>query len=247
MSINSSIQSLYWIDTDDNHTPFPPVEQALTEPDGLLAFGANLSVPRLLEAYSLGIFPWYSAGQPIMWWSPDPRAVLLPEQLKISRSLAKTLRKGQFTVTLDKAFEAVIKACAQPRESQPETWITTEMQAAYNSLHTAGYAHSVECWFAGELVGGLYGVAIGRVFFGESMFSWRSDASKIAMVSLVQQLKAWGFTLIDCQVQSDHLCSLGATTWPRARFTQHLRRWCNVAPRLDAVNGQWQFDESVTK
>jgi len=239
MSINSSIQSLYWIDSDDNAV-FPPVELALTEPDGLLAFGANLSVPRLLEAYELGIFPWYSEGQPIMWWSPNPRAVLFPEQLKISRSLAKTLRKGIFNVTFDTAFEAVIHACSQPRESQAETWITDEMLAAYCQLHEAGHAHSVECWCDGELVGGLYGVAIGRVFFGESMFARRSDASKVAIVTLTKQLIEWGFQLIDCQVQSDHLDSLGATSLPREKFTQLLERWCKVEPINQPNQGKWR-------
>ncbi|HFD79440.1 MAG TPA: leucyl/phenylalanyl-tRNA--protein transferase [Gammaproteobacteria bacterium] len=220
----------FWIEPHDHSLAFPDVELALREPDGLLAVGGDLSPQRIFNAYRHGIFPWYSDGQPILWWSPDPRSVLLPERLKISRSLRKTLRRGRFRVTLDKAFEAVIAACAAPRRDSDGTWITAEMAQAYRRLHHLGVAHSAECWNGERLVGGLYGLAIGRVFFGESMFSRESDASKTAFAFLVRQLRAWGFRLIDCQVHSPHLASLGAEQLARAEFVARLEDLCAQAP-----------------
>jgi len=203
---------------------FPPVEHA--SPEGLLAIGGDLSSRRLLEAYRHGIFPWYSSGQPILWWSPDPRAVLYPGRFKVSRSLRKTIRRGVFQVTFDTAFEAVIDACAAPRliggEPSAGTWITGEMRHAYVELHRQGYAHSVEAWAEGELAGGLYGVALGRGFFGESMFHRRTDASKAALAALVELLIGWDFVLIDCQLPSTHIMSLGAEQIPRRRFLEEL-------------------------
>ncbi len=215
---------------DDTHKSlFPDVELALTEPDGLLAVGGDLSIERLTSAYQQGIFPWYSEGQPILWWSPDPRMVLEPKDIKISRSLAKTIRKKEVQITFDQNFRDVITACSESRlekgRQQDETWILDEMIEAYVKLHEAGFAHSVECWQDGKLVGGLYGIAIGEVFFGESMFSRISDASKIAFVFLAQQLKQWGFKLIDCQVYTSHLESLGASMIPRKQFLTLLQQY----------------------
>jgi len=202
---------------------FPPVEQALTEPNGLLAAGGDLSPARLLAAYRQGIFPWYSPGEPILWWSPDPRLVLLPNELIIRRSLAKVLRNQPYRVTLDTAFAAVIEACAEtPRRGQDGTWITAEMRAAYRRLHDLGYAHSVEVWQDDELIGGLYGVALGAMFFGESMFSRRRDGSKIALAHLCAFLAQGRAELIDCQMHTDHLVSLGARPLPRAVFRAQL-------------------------
>jgi leucyl/phenylalanyl-tRNA--protein transferase len=220
----------FWLDPDDPYTGFPLVEQALREPDGLLAIGGDLSVPRLLEAYHRGIFPWYGPGQPILWWSPDPRLVLRPADLRISRSLGRTLRKAAFRVTLDNDFQAVLAGCAAPRRDQGGTWISAEMEAAYTDLHRLGYAHSVECWHEGRLAGGLYGVSIGRVFFGESMFTLVSDASKVALVYLARQLQRWDFPLIDCQVYTRHLEHLGATPIPRPAFTRILEQACALPP-----------------
>jgi len=203
---------------------FPPVDEALREPDGLLCVGGDLSVSRLLAAYRRGIFPWYSEGQPILWWSPDPRAVLFPAEFKVSRSLAKTLRNRGFTVTFDRAFASVMTRCAD-RTLRPEgTWISPEMLTAYATLHELGYAHSVETWDAGKLVGGLYGVSLGRIFFGESMFSTERDASKVALHALVHTLLRRHDELIDCQVRSAHLHSLGAREIPRREFTARLDR-----------------------
>lgn len=203
---------------------FPPVEHA--SPEGLLAIGGDLSSRRLLDAYRHGIFPWYSAGQPILWWSPDPRAVLYPGDFRISRSLGKTLQKNTFAVTFDHDFEAVIRACAEPRliggSPSSGTWITREMNSAYVELHRAGYAHSVEAWSGTTLVGGLYGVAMGRAFFGESMFHRVTDASKVALAGLVKLLKHWKFRFIDCQLPSGHVISLGAVEIPRTRFLEEL-------------------------
>ena len=232
---------LPWLDPRDDGQPFPHPDRALTEPDGLLAVGGSLSPRRLLRAYRLGIFPWYSPGQPILWWSPDPRLVLFPEALKISRSLRKTLRHGQFTVTADTDFAAVIAACAAPRDLEPGTWITPEMDQAYNRLHRFGHAHSIEVWRQGELAGGLYGVAVGRVFYGESMFSRMSDASKVALVYLTAQLRRWDFAVIDCQVRTPHLTSLGAVEIPRTTFLQLLERYCAL---LGPV-GPWQLDADL--
>jgi leucyl/phenylalanyl-tRNA--protein transferase len=213
-----------WLDDDAD---FPPLEQASRRPNGLLAAGGDLSAERLIRAYRRGIFPWYSPGEPILWWSPDPRMVLFPSELKIARSLAKTLRKGAFTVTADRAFERVIEGCSQPRPGQPGTWITTGMKQAYVALHRLGRAHSVETWREDQLVGGLYGVAIGRAFFGESMFSLVSEASKVALVHLVRQLDHWGFGLIDCQMRTPLLASFGAREIPRSEFTRRLAELVN--------------------
>ncbi len=224
------------LDPRDPEAPFPPVEAALREPDGLLAIGGDLHPRRLLRAYRAGIFPWYGEGQPILWWSPDPRAVLLPQRLHVSRSLRRTLRRGTFRVTVDRDFAAVIEACATvPRRGQDGTWITPEMAEAYRRLHVLGHAHSVEVWTReGELAGGLYGVAIGRVFFGESMFSRRTDASKVALVALCRMLLAWGYRLIDCQVRSPHLERLGAELVPRRAFVRALERLCPLQPAPEA-------------
>ncbi|NLI81485.1 MAG: leucyl/phenylalanyl-tRNA--protein transferase [Deltaproteobacteria bacterium] len=200
---------------------FPPVDRA--EADGLLAVGGDLSPERLLLAYSLGIFPWYARDLPILWWSPDPRLVLFPNELKISRSLLRVLRKRVFHVTLDVAFREVMERCASvPRKQNEGTWIVPEMIEAYCRLHRLGYAHSVEVWYEGDLVGGLYGIALGRVFFGESMFSMRSDASKVALVYLVDLLRRWDFRLIDCQVTTGHLMRMGAREISRREFLTRL-------------------------
>jgi leucyl/phenylalanyl-tRNA--protein transferase len=209
--------TLPWLDPAINS--FPPVEQALDEPNGLLAVGGDLSSGRLIQAYRRGIFPWYESPQPILWWSPSPRMVLFPDQVHVSRSLKKRLKRQEYQLSFDRAFDQVIKQCSSVnRDGQDDTWIGGEMIAAYRELHQLGYAHSVETWHEGELVGGLYGIAIGRVFFGESMFSLRSDASKVAFVHLAKQLKAWGFPMIDCQVANSHLTSLGAEEIDRYHF-----------------------------
>jgi len=204
---------------------FPPVESALTEPNGLLAAGGDLSTARILAAYRQGIFPWYSAGEPILWWSPDPRMVLRPQEMRITRSLARTLRHKPYQVTFDTRFAEVIEACAtMDRPGQAGTWITREMRAAYCRLHELGHAHSVEVAMDNELVGGLYGMALGRVFFGESMFSRRSDASKIALAHLCRYLHGRNFGIIDCQMQTAHLASLGARSIARRDFVAELDR-----------------------
>jgi leucyl/phenylalanyl-tRNA--protein transferase len=232
-----------WLEGDD---PFPPVSTALTEPNGLLAAGGDLSMSRLLAAYRQGVFPWYQAGEPILWWSPDPRMVLFPGELKVSRSLAKTLRRKQFEVRLDTAFDEVIAACAAARppareqRRSPGTWITPHIKRAYRELHRAGFAHSVEAYREGKLAGGLYGVALGRVFFGESMFHRVSDASKVAFVYLVRQLARWNFSLIDCQMETSHLASLGARAIPRRDFTRALQELVHYpAPPV------WAFDHDL--
>ena len=203
-------------------TPFPPVRSALKKPNGLLAAGGDLSPERLLEGYRRGIFPWYSEGDPILWWSPDPRMVLFPAEFRISRSLGKTLRNRRYEARFDSAFEDVIASCAAPRKGESGTWIGQAMVEAYMELHRLGYAHSVETWVAGDLAGGLYGVAMGGVFFGESMFSRVRDASKIALAALVAHLKSAGFGLIDCQMHTRHLETLGAREIPRAQFSRLL-------------------------
>ena len=209
-----------WLGTD---LAFPPVESALAEPNGLLAVGGDLSPRRLLAAYRRGIFPWYSEGDPILWWCPDPRMVLVPGELRVTRSLAKTLRNKTYQVRFDTAFDDVMRGCAAPRPDQPGTWITAEMRAAYGRLHELGYAHSVETWIDGRLAGGLYGVAIGRVFFGESMFTRVRDASKIAFVHLVRRLEREDYRLIDCQMHTEHLASLGAREIPRREFSRRVK------------------------
>lgn len=201
---------------------FPPLEAA--SPEGLLAVGGDLNPDRLLSAYRQGIFPWFSDDQPILWWSPDPRAVLHPAKVNISRSLRRSLRTRGFEVSADRAFDLVIAACAESRNRGEGTWITSGMQEAYCALHRMGYAHSVETWHNGELVGGLYGLAIGKAFFGESMFSRIADASKTALVGLAALLAAEGYRFIDCQVVSEHLTSLGAEAIPRDRFASELKR-----------------------
>ncbi|MDO3379006.1 leucyl/phenylalanyl-tRNA--protein transferase [Geoalkalibacter halelectricus] len=215
---------------------FPPVE--LAEDGGLLAVGGDLSPRRLLLAYSMGIFPWFNAEDPILWWSPDPRFILELDDLHVSRSLAKVLRRGLFSVTFDQAFGQVIRACAQVRAATEGTWITPAMLASYERLHEMGYAHSVEVWRDGELVGGLYGVCLGRCFFGESMFHRAADASKVALVALVERLKARDFELLDCQMPSDHLTSLGARSIPRAEFLKRLRRG-GVMPSVQPQAGDF--------
>lgn len=218
-------------------TIFPDVKLALQDPDGLLAVGGDLSIERLVSAYQKGIFPWYSEDQPILWWSPDPRMVLEPKELKVSRSLAKKIRQQRYQVTFDQCFEDVIIECSKPRlekgSVQSETWIIDEMIAAYINLHKAGFAHSVECWLDNKLVGGLYGIAIGQVFFGESMFSRVSDASKIAFATFTKQLQQWDFKLIDCQVYTSHLESLGAKMISRQKFINLLQQYTNT-------NSNWQ-------
>ena len=204
--------------------PFPPVDQAMDNPDGLLAAGGSLTMKRLIEAYRSGIFPWFNEGDPILWWSPDPRTVLRPSNIHVSHSLRKRLRKGSYFVTLDRAFVRVLDGCAAPRAGDSGTWLSPAMRRAYTGLHNAGYAHSIEVWMDGELAGGIYGVAIGRIFFGESMFARRTDASKIGMVCLARQLERWGFPLIDCQLETSHLMSLGAEHMPRRRFVGEVAR-----------------------
>lgn len=230
----------YWLETSSDL--FPDVSLALTEPDGLLAVGGNLSPERLENAYRHGIFPWYSGDQPILWWSPNPRSVLFPEKLHISRSLRKSILKNRFRITLDQAFNDVIKACAeQPRSGQGGTWIMSEMEDAYIELHRLGIAHSAEAWLDDTLVGGLYGVAIGKVFFGESMFSRTTDASKIAFSFLVRQLEEWKFTLIDCQLKTRHLDSLGAVNIPRNEFINILDLYCKEPD----VSAPWKLEIST--
>ena len=221
------------------HTPFPPVEDALHSPNGLLAIGGSLNTARLLDAYRHGIFPWFSADDPILWWSPDPRMVLFPHEFKVSRSLRKTLRQGLYQVTADTAFEQVMRACAAPRAGQAGSWIHEDMIAAYSELHHQGHAHSVEIWHAGELAGGVYGVAIGRMFYGESMFSRRRDASKIALAHLSAQALRWNLGLIDCQLHTEHLASLGAREIPRTEFIQRVQELIHYP---DLVS-PWRFDE----
>ena len=224
------------------HASFPPLEAALAEPNGLLAAGGDLSPQRLIEAYRCGIFPWFNASEPILWWSPDPRMVLLPSELRISRSLNKVLNKGNYEIRVDSAFSQVMQACAAPRKGQSGTWIHPEMISAYTVLHEIGLAHSVETWVDGELVGGLYGVSQGKMFFGESMFSHIPDASKIAFVLLVRQLQRWNFGMIDCQMKTAHLASFGAREIPRTEFSQRLRELVNYPERVE----KWRFDhESV--
>ncbi len=212
-------KTITWLTPEVDREWFPPLEQALDEPEGLLAAGGDLSPARLLAAYRRGIFPWYSAGQPVLWWAPDPREVLRPNEFKCSRSLAKTLRNRGFEVTFDRSFGEVVTACAARRDHSTGTWITPEMHAAYCELHSRGHAHSVEVRLAGELVGGLYGVQLGKVFFGESMFSRERDASKVALARLVDRALVAGLQLIDCQLPTPHLRSLGSKPMARGEFS----------------------------
>lgn len=214
------MNTLCWLDPDT--LEFPDTSLALKEPNGLVAVGGDLSPERILAAYHRGIFPWFNPGDPILWWSPNPRTVVFPHQLHIAKSLRKTLRKGIYRVTFDHCFERVMRACAAPRSYADGTWISEEIIAGYCLLHERGYAHSVEVWREEELVGGLYGMALGRVFFGESMFSRADNASKVGFAHLVRQLCTWDFQLIDCQVANDHLFSLGAVEIPRDEFQRLL-------------------------
>lgn len=216
--------SLPWLDPNPL-AEFPPLDMALQEPNGLLAAGGDLSLSRLIKAYKSGVFPWFSEGEPILWWSPDPRFVLPPAEVKISRSLAKNIRNGAFRLSMDSAFEEVIANCSkQPRKGQDGTWITDEMQRAYINLHKHGYAHSIECWYENRLVGGLYGIKSGAVFCGESMFSLQSNASKVAFVQFCRFLQHHGFKLIDSQVHTPHLESLGARMIPRSAYIKTLQQ-----------------------
>jgi leucyl/phenylalanyl-tRNA--protein transferase len=215
---------LPWIRPED---PFPPAEHALRKPNGLLCAGADLSPERLVEAYRGGLFPWYSGDEPILWWSPDPRMVLFCDELKVARSLAKNIRNKGYEVRIDTAFRDVLEGCASPRRDVDGTWLGEDMRAAYARLHRSGYAHSFECWHDGTLVGGLYGVAVGRMFYGESMFSRATDASKVALVALVEELRRRGFPLIDCQVRTPLLAQLGAREIPRREFLRRLRALVN--------------------
>ncbi len=226
---------LHWLQSDE---PFPPVESALTEPNGLLCAGLELSPARVIEAYRHGIFPWFNPGEPVLWWSPDPRMVLVPGEVKVTRSLRQRIRRGGYEIRVDTHFREVMLACAAPRQGQSGTWISRPMLEAYTRLHELGHAHSVETWMDGELVGGLYGMAIGRMFYGESMFSRRTDASKLALVHLCRQLEAWGFGLIDCQMETAHLASMGARPVPRQDFLGEMKRLIE----LEAVPAPWRFD-----
>ena len=230
-----------WLNPGD---PFPAADTALVDPNGLLCAGLELTPKLVLAAYERGIFPWYSEGQPVRWWSPDPRMVLTPGDFNLHRSLRKTLRHASFEIRTDTSFVEVMRACAEPRPDQGGTWISEAIIDAYSALHRAGFAHSVETWVDDELVGGLYGIALGSVFFGESMFMRRTDASKIAFAHLVLQLTRWQFELIDCQQKTDHLASLGAAPISRADFLERLARLVHSdteAPR----SGAWQFDRDL--
>jgi len=227
-----------WLDHND---PFPPVSTALTEPNGLLAAGADLTPARLLDAYRHGIFPWYSDDQPLLWWSPDPRMVLVPAELRLTRSLKKRLRRRDYDIRINSRFEQVMQACAEPRDGQAGTWITADMIAAYCGLHALGHAHSVETWIDGELAGGLYGIAIGRMFYGESMFTRVTDASKLAFAHLVRQLDRWGFGMIDCQMKTPHLAAFGACEIPRFEFVLRLRELVNYPLPVS----EWRIDDDL--
>jgi len=235
--------SLPWLSLS-NDDQFPPIEDAFE--DGLVAAGGDLSPNRLLNAYRHGLFPWFNEDDPILWWSPNPRMVLFTDKIKLSKSLKKALRTSSFTFTFDQAFEQVMTACSQPRSDLTDdpnngTWIHPEMIDAYVSLHQQGDAHSIECWQDGKLVGGLYGVAIGKMFFGESMFSRVRDSSKMALVALCQQLNRWGFSLIDCQVYSEHLASLGAEEIEQADFIKYINEYC----QQDKASDAWQLDSDL--
>jgi leucyl/phenylalanyl-tRNA--protein transferase len=226
-----------WISRDDSPDAFPPVDQAFTEPDGLLAAGGDLSADRLLYAYRHGIFPWYDDGQPILWWSPDPRCVLIPQEFHLARRLRRALRSSGFEVSFNSAFDEVIEACSEHREGQSGTWITAGMKKAFKAMHRDGFAHSVDVWRGGVLIGGLYGLSIGRVFFGESMFSRESNASKAAMLALCGELAERQFELLDCQVDSPHLSSLGAKLIPRPEFARILGNACKSGTCLELPSG----------
>ena len=227
-----------FLDLDD---PFPPVDLALRDPNGLLAAGADLSPARLIDAYGRGIFPWFNDDDPVLWWSPDPRMVLPVDDVRVSRSLRRTIRSTKFRVSVDTAFAEVVAGCAEPRPDQDGTWITKDMASAYERLFDLGYAHSIETWSGEALAGGLYGVALGRMFFGESMFARRSDASKVALVLLARQLGRWGFEFIDCQMSTAHLASLGAHEISRASFVRRVRQLV----REPAAASPWRLDADL--
>jgi leucyl/phenylalanyl-tRNA---protein transferase len=229
-----------WLDDED---PFPSLERALRRPNGLLAAGGGLSVDRLVQAYRHGCFPWFSEGEPILWWSPDPRMILLPEELHVARSLRRRVRRGNYEIRSDTSFRDVVEGCAAPRNGAGGTWLTPDMIEAYVRLHEAGHAHSIETWIDGALVGGLYGVAIGRAFFGESMFTRVPDASKLALVHSVAQFRRWGFGLIDCQMQTAHLASFGARDIPRADFKTRVAALVDQ-PRPAAT---WTLDADLSR
>jgi leucyl/phenylalanyl-tRNA--protein transferase len=229
---------LFWIAANKYDHTFPPISEALTDPDGLLAAGGDLNLERLLDAYRHGIFPWFDHTQPVLWWSPDPRTILYPGLVHVSRSLKKTLKKmenkNHFTITFNQAFSEVIAECSEPRGDDRGTWLTPEMIDAYINLHRNNHAHSIECWQDDRLVGGLYGVSVGRVFFGESMFSRVTDASKVCLVKLSDYLKEWNYDLIDCQIESEHLGRMGAEQITRENFAHQLDQSCQKSPAEQA-------------
>ncbi|HVT35510.1 MAG TPA: leucyl/phenylalanyl-tRNA--protein transferase [Nevskiaceae bacterium] len=229
---------LHWLDPRNPQQPFPPVHLAMRDPNGLLAIGGDLSLPRLLRAYSQGIFPWFNPDEPILWWCPNPRAVLAPGEVHASHSLRKRVRKGGYAITFDRAFAEVLDACSAARAKSRGTWLGVDMKCAYYDLHRSGHCHSVEVWREGQLIGGLYGVSLGKAFFGESMFSRATDGSKLAFYHLCRQLDAWKFELVDCQISSAHLATLGARDIPREDFLKRLRHAVNHASRA----GPWRFD-----
>ena len=232
---------LHWLDPRNPRQPFPSANQAMRDPNGLLAIGGDLSATRLLSAYAQGIFPWYNPDEPILWWCPDPRAVLFPTDFHVSRSLARRLRKHDYAVTANRAFPAVLEACSAPRTRGRGTWLGPEMKQAYQDLHERGHAQSIEVWQDRELAGGLYGVSLGRAFYGESMFSSMDDGSKVALYYLCRQLRAWDFELMDCQISSPHLATLGAVELPREQFLARLR----AAVAQPGPTGRWRFDIEV--
>lgn len=221
--------------------PFPPVERAMDDPNGLLAAGGGLGVARLVEAYSHGIFPWFSEGDPVLWWCPDPRMVLATDAVHVSRSLQRRLRRHDYQITMDRAFAEVLRDCAAPRRDHAETWLVPSMMRAYQRLHDAGVAHSLEVWIDGSLAGGIYGVAIGRMFFGESMFSRQTNGSKMALVALAAQLTRWAFPLIDCQMQTAHLVTMGAREMARAKFVPLVTRLV----QRTSMRAPWTVDEDL--
>lgn len=227
------MSQLAWLEPDS--IDFPATHTALEDPNGLLAAGTTLSCKQLIAAYQKGIFPWFEDGQPVLWWSPSPRLVLVPEELHVSKSMRKLLKKNAFSVTTDQAFEEVIQHCAAPRPGQQSTWITEEISQAYQEMHIKGFAHSVEVWQNGYLVGGLYGIAMGQIFFGESMFALTANASKYGFISLVQTLNDLNYQLIDCQVHTDHLASLGAQEIPRHDFENYLLNFITE----DSLVAEW--------
>lgn len=238
MNAHRHLAPLYWVGTRRMAAEFPPLSHALDEPNGLLAIGGDLGTERLLAAYRRGIFPWYAPGQPILWWSPDPRAVVIPGEIHVSRSLAKRMRKTRFEASFDRDFAAVIDACAAPRAPDSDTWITADMRTAYRALHAQGYAHSIEVRIDDRLVGGLYGVALGCAFFGESMFSRERDGSKVALVSACRWLEGWGYALLDCQIHTPHLTSMGARDLRRDEFAARLAGLVDRAPHTQAWRHQ---------